>query len=239
MTLAERIRAARLAADMTQEQIAEQMNVSRQAVAKWEAGKSAPSTANLIKLAELLGTSVDALTGTSESKTEPVTVSIDKETYAAALVEAKKQLAAERKARWKQHLKMTVLTAACWLALFLVGRILCTTGGEQMTVIGWLLDTSPRRSTYLFGWLTGKGYYLWCSVISICPALLGKYRFSFSTFSGFALGFVIGELFGTYPAGIPYGHGHYGWAIWGCVFLIAVLTGIIWECVAAQHEKTE
>ena len=42
MTLAERIKARRAAAGLSQEKVAEAVGVSRQAVAKWESGQSAP-----------------------------------------------------------------------------------------------------------------------------------------------------------------------------------------------------
>ena len=45
----------------TQEQIAEKLNVSRQAVAKWESGASLPNIENMIALADLYDMSVDAL----------------------------------------------------------------------------------------------------------------------------------------------------------------------------------
>ena len=38
---------------MTQEFVAEQLGVSRQAVSKWESGASDPSTSNLMALAKL------------------------------------------------------------------------------------------------------------------------------------------------------------------------------------------
>ncbi len=46
---------------LSQEFVAQQLDVSRQAVSKWESGTSAPSTANLIALAKLLGISADEL----------------------------------------------------------------------------------------------------------------------------------------------------------------------------------
>ena len=46
---------------MTQEFVAEALGVSRQAVSKWESGASDPSTANLIALAKLLGTTPEEL----------------------------------------------------------------------------------------------------------------------------------------------------------------------------------
>ncbi len=46
---------------MSQEALARRMDVSRQAVTKWESGQSAPSTENLFRLAELFDTTVDLL----------------------------------------------------------------------------------------------------------------------------------------------------------------------------------
>ncbi len=55
-SLGEVIRARRDACGMTQELVAQKLGVSRQAVGKWESGKSEPSTTNLMALAELFGT---------------------------------------------------------------------------------------------------------------------------------------------------------------------------------------
>ena len=55
-SLGEVIRARREACGMTQELVAQKLGVSRQAVGKWESGKSEPSTTNLMAIAELLGT---------------------------------------------------------------------------------------------------------------------------------------------------------------------------------------
>ena len=69
MELNERIKSCRQRCGMTQEQVAEAMNVSRQAVTKWENGQSAPSTEKLFKLAELFGTTVDLLLNRTEDQT--------------------------------------------------------------------------------------------------------------------------------------------------------------------------
>lgn len=47
--------------NMSQEALAEQLGVSRQAVSKWERAESSPDTDNLIALAKLYGISVDEL----------------------------------------------------------------------------------------------------------------------------------------------------------------------------------
>lgn len=71
MKLSERIKECRLHSDLTQEQVAEALNVSRQAVTKWENGQSAPSTENLFRLAQLFGTTVDLiLEDANDRKTE-------------------------------------------------------------------------------------------------------------------------------------------------------------------------
>lgn len=61
MSLAERLKTLRLEHNFTQEFVAESLNVSRQAVSKWENGSSEPSTSNLLALAKLYGISAAEL----------------------------------------------------------------------------------------------------------------------------------------------------------------------------------
>lgn len=73
MDIGTRIRELRLERGLSQEALAEQLGVSRQAVTKWESGTSAPSTAKLLALCEAFGLSpVDlAGPGTAEKKNPP------------------------------------------------------------------------------------------------------------------------------------------------------------------------
>ena len=50
-------------ANLSQEDFAEKLNVSRQAVSKWECGDALPDTENLIKISKLYGVSLDELVG--------------------------------------------------------------------------------------------------------------------------------------------------------------------------------
>ena len=50
-----------LSAGMTQEALAERLNVSRQAVSKWETGPTLPETDKLIAMSELFHVSIDSL----------------------------------------------------------------------------------------------------------------------------------------------------------------------------------
>lgn len=56
-----RIRQFRLKNKLTQQQLADLMDVTRQAVTRWESGTVEPSTENLISLAQIFGCSVDEL----------------------------------------------------------------------------------------------------------------------------------------------------------------------------------
>ena len=65
MNIGERIMALRKEKSISQTELAKRLNVSRQAVSKWEQGVSSPDTERLILLAEILGTEVEYLaTGT-------------------------------------------------------------------------------------------------------------------------------------------------------------------------------
>jgi len=51
----------RIALGMSQEDLAEKLFISRQAVSRWESGDATPDMTNLIKLAEILDCSLDTL----------------------------------------------------------------------------------------------------------------------------------------------------------------------------------
>ena len=67
MTIGERIAKCRKEKNLSQEYLAEQLEVSRQAVSKWETGLSEPDTGNLIRLGQILGVSVEYLASGEEA----------------------------------------------------------------------------------------------------------------------------------------------------------------------------
>lgn len=67
MTLGEKLKFARKNAGLTQEQLAEKLLVSRQAVTKWEADKGMPDIENLKRLSKLLNISIDFLLDSEEN----------------------------------------------------------------------------------------------------------------------------------------------------------------------------
>ena len=73
MTLGERIAYYRKKAGYSQEGLAEQLNVSRQAISKWETGEATPDAERIIALAAVLGISTDTLLLGKEEPESPYT----------------------------------------------------------------------------------------------------------------------------------------------------------------------
>ena len=61
MTTGEKIAALRRKAGMSQEALADQLGISRQAVSKWEADQAVPGMDNLVELGRIFGVPVDAI----------------------------------------------------------------------------------------------------------------------------------------------------------------------------------
>lgn len=70
MALNENIKCRRMQLGMSQEYVADQLGISRQAVAKWESAKSRPTSANLAELAALFEMSVSELVDAKEDAEE-------------------------------------------------------------------------------------------------------------------------------------------------------------------------
>lgn len=62
MTTGEKIKYYRKSQNLSQENLAEKVGVSRQAVSKWESNKSSPSTDNLVIIGKVLDVSIEDLT---------------------------------------------------------------------------------------------------------------------------------------------------------------------------------
>ena len=224
MALGERIKACRQDAGMSQEKVAELVGVSRQAVTKWEANQSAPNTENLFKLAEIFGTTVDMLLASEdENKQSPA----EQIYYLYKMEEEKKN--AIKKQKLRRNILIALFITAVYMAIYLIGRMIwCDL--SQSNLLGWLVYAIPSgEHSYLYSWLLSSNLFWYAMVISVIPAFWGKHKFSCSTLIGFVIGFVAGMILGPYPEGAAIGHGHYGWAIWGAIYLISIVAGVIAE----------
>lgn len=59
--LGARLQALRRQANLSQQELAERLHVSRQSISKWELGTAKPDLDNMIRLSELFGVSLDEL----------------------------------------------------------------------------------------------------------------------------------------------------------------------------------
>ena len=86
MTLGERIYSLRKARGLSQEELADAVGVSRQAVSKWELGESQPEVDKAVLLAQALGVTTDQLLlGEPENKPEKAIPAQPQRDYPKAL----------------------------------------------------------------------------------------------------------------------------------------------------------
>lgn len=72
MHLSEKILLLRKQQGLSQEALAEQLGVSRQAVSRWETGSALPDAGNLLQLSRLFGVTADSLLCDESAPTSPV-----------------------------------------------------------------------------------------------------------------------------------------------------------------------
>ena len=71
MNFSEKLREIRKKEGISQEQLAEKIGVSRQAITKWETGKGLPDVENMVIIAEIFKTTIDELLVGPAAKTSP------------------------------------------------------------------------------------------------------------------------------------------------------------------------
>ncbi|MBQ6845092.1 MAG: helix-turn-helix transcriptional regulator [Agathobacter sp.] len=77
MTLGEKIRFLRMKESITQEGLAERLNVSRSAIAKWETDNGTPDISNLKMISQMFAISIDELLSDEYGVEEP-SLKVDK-----------------------------------------------------------------------------------------------------------------------------------------------------------------
>lgn len=116
MSLAEKLVSLRKRAGLTQLDLAEKLNVSRQAISRWEVGTAVPSTDNLKVLGELYGIPVDFLLN-DEIETVP-----NKTETTVSELQEKADIDSGKVNKW---------VVACILAVLLIIVIVVLQGGTQ------------------------------------------------------------------------------------------------------------
>lgn len=129
MSIGERIAELRKEQNLSQGDIAKSLDVSRQAVSKWENDQSSPDTIKLIQLAEVLNTEVEYLaTGRKPVYEHPLVLNMVKKVdkVVEKVVEVEKPVI-KRVVRVKYRrnpLEYAVLGIACFLIGFIAGILL-------------------------------------------------------------------------------------------------------------------
>ena len=77
MKLGEQLQRLREAKNMSREELAQQMNVSRQAIYKWENDKGYPDIQNLLKLSEIYETTIDELIKSDSTFQDKINIDIN------------------------------------------------------------------------------------------------------------------------------------------------------------------
>ena len=131
MSLGERITELRKACGLSQYQLAKEMEVSRQAVSKWENGQAVPDAGRIIQLAEVLETDVEYLTTGRRSYGRRPPVVVNTTEIVEKIVELEKPVVQfiEKpvikkiyRTKYKQNpLELLAIGALCFLAGFLIG----------------------------------------------------------------------------------------------------------------------
>jgi len=97
--ISENLAALRKKYHLTQEEVAERIGVSRQALAKWERGESVPDMNNCIALAALYEVTLDTLVNYSDDGSGPGVPPKGKYFFGAATVGERGQIVIPKKAR--------------------------------------------------------------------------------------------------------------------------------------------
>lgn len=128
MSIGERIVSLRKEQNISQSQLADLLEVSRQAVSKWENDQSSPDTLKLIKLAEVLDTEVEYLaTGRKPVYEEPPIVLNMVKKVDKVVEKVVEKPVIKRVVRIKYRRNLVELIAVgliCFLVGILIGRFL-------------------------------------------------------------------------------------------------------------------
>lgn len=116
MEFSEKLITLRKGRDLTQEQLAEQLNVSRQSISKWESGQVIPEVEKIIELSKVFNVTLDYLLKPSEI--DELSVKTD------MLEQQQKQLLNREQTRTKIFLNILYSAAIylIYLAIFFVGH---------------------------------------------------------------------------------------------------------------------
>lgn len=111
MDLAEKILTLRKSMALTQEQLSEKLNVSRQSVSKWESGQTVPELNKIIELSSIFEVSTDYLLKPSE---------LDELSVKTEILEKQQQQMLKREQKHNQIFRCVLYAIGIYLIFFAV-----------------------------------------------------------------------------------------------------------------------
>ena len=213
MTMGEKIRQLRREKGLTQDALAEALEISRQAVAKWESGQSAPSTENLLKLAGLLGVPLEELAGPREQPAACL------EEYARLKLEQERKRQAAKSVLWAQ-LRRSAVIAAGYLAVDLVCLAVFYLAGIKSCVWGWMQSFHVLPVTCL---------------VHLAFGLLGYRRAGGALLAGTLAAIPLANIAGLAVMERTLTGRNYGWVFYLAVLFAFCGLGLVWELWAARR----
>lgn len=162
MTLAEKILSLRTERGMSQDDLAEKLEVSRQSVSKWETAQSTPDLDKIIKLADLFGVSVDQLVRDGERPQPP-----EPPQPQTVYVERRQELSPLQ--------KLGVVMEASGAALAVIGLMgapLLIWAAAALVILGLPLLLSRKHPLLIDGWLVLAVSWYLCPLMGMCPSKL-------------------------------------------------------------------
>lgn len=140
MDISEKLLQLRKAGSLTQEQLAEKLDVSRQSVSKWESGQAVPEPDKIVALSELFHVSTDTLLKSSE---------LDELSMKTRMLEkSQREIASEqKKLKAKQSCILTCI--AIYLTAFVLVFFLHIASWQ----IEFLWDLFPGFTLHIIGFL--------------------------------------------------------------------------------------
>ena len=146
MTLGEKIYKLRTERNLSQGELSEMLEVSRQSISKWENGAATPDLDKIIKLSEVFGITIDELV-----KNEEISVPVSEEPKNDVIVVKKESNFPPRKIIGTVLLSLSLLITVICFAIGLVGG----------SLIG-LLFSSPLILCGIICFVFKKNIGLWC-----------------------------------------------------------------------------
>lgn len=216
MAIGDKIKTLRKEKGMTQDAVAEALDVTRQAVAKWESNQAAPSTTNIMKLAEFFQVQFQDLL----SQEEIPNAEIQKHIVKVAQAEERRK---EKRAVAKGFVISGLKISGCYLVLFL----LC-----------WVIFHLIGAPDYIWSWSTAHYIFPVTYLYSLAGCLLYREKLGYYTLAGTAVGLILGNIAGSISSKNSLLHFNHGWiALLTCIAVFS-LCGIVVSFIKTEKGKT-